>query len=856
MTSASLDRAEWTPTACNMCYARCSILVRKRNGVMVKIEGNPASPVGNGRLCPKGVAGIMTVYDPNRIKTPLKRTNPDKGIGIDPGWVEITWEEALDTITTRLKKVRAEDPRKLLFQATTTTSTNVRRTGLAFVSAFGSPNSWTAGGGIHCGNGAHVIGGVTHASWSIVPDYEYCQYAIYFGSSKGHSAGHVANTNAQKTADARARGMKLVVIDPMCGSAAAKATEWVPIRVGTDAALALAMANVLLNELRIWDAHYLKHRTNGAYLIGPDGIYVRDSSTGRPLVWDPVTDTPRPFDDDSLQDMVLEGEYEVDGARVAPGFQLLKNHVKKYTPEMASEITTVPAGTIRRLARELGENARIGSKIVIDGKELPYRPVAVVYFRGAQGHRNSLYNCLAIELLTQIVGAADVPGGTLGFNPVSFGHPETQRPRYAPTRDADGLMLTGTWVSAHKPYPPREPKPPQTLGLLEIFAFTQSSTILAAAEQEELWEKCKLPYRPEVLINWGANSIMSVGNAQTVADSLKRYTFILSFDVFLNEFTDFADIVLPDTTYLERYDPYVNFPIFSHPAGLGTWGWPIGQPVVAPPGNVRNFVDVMIELGERVGILEGMNGMINVLFDLRDPYKLELDQKYAFPDVCDRVLKMNFGEARGLEWFEKNGVITWPKRVEEVYWRPFIDARVPIYWEHFVRVGRKVKDLAEGYGLSLDYGYYGALPDWLPCPSHQVRDRDYDLFGFYYRDVLHTNSFTMENPWLDEASQMNPLSYVICLNADTAKKKGLKDGDEVWVESVSARRVRGKVKLTEGLHPEALGVGACAGHWSRHQPIARGKGVFFNELLEIDLDHINHANSNLDLCVKVRIRKV
>ena len=88
-----------------------------------------------------------------------------------------------------------------------------------------------------------------HASWSIVPDFEYCNYAIYFGASKGHSAGHASCSNMGKAAEARARGMKMVVVDPMCNFAAAKATEWVPLRVGTDAALALAMCNVMVNEL-------------------------------------------------------------------------------------------------------------------------------------------------------------------------------------------------------------------------------------------------------------------------------------------------------------------------------------------------------------------------------------------------------------------------------------------------------------------------------------------------------------------------------------------------------------------------------------------------------------------------------
>ena len=155
--------------------------------------------------------------------------------------------------------MRAEDPRKLVVQRTTTVTAS-RVPFQAFAAGFGTPNFSASGGGLHCGNGAHLISGIMHASWSIVPDFEYCNYAIYFGASKGHGAGHASCSNMGLAADARARGMKMVVVDPMCNFAAAKATEWVPLRVGTDAALALAMCNVIVNELGIYDGPYLKPR--------------------------------------------------------------------------------------------------------------------------------------------------------------------------------------------------------------------------------------------------------------------------------------------------------------------------------------------------------------------------------------------------------------------------------------------------------------------------------------------------------------------------------------------------------------------------------------------------------------------
>lgn len=848
----------WIPSACSMSYSMCSIKGHVVDGTLVKIEGNQDSPVGSGRLCAKGTSGMMMLYDPNRINKPLKRTNPQKGIGVDPKWVEISWDEAMDLALQKLKECYEYDPRALMLQGTTTCAFTMLWGLFVFGQAFGTPNMFVAGGGLHCGNGSHELGGLMHASWSIVPDWKYCNYAIYFGCSKGHAAGHVANQNAQDAADARARGMKLVVVDPMCNFASGKANEWVPIRVGTDAALALAMCNLLVNEYGTYDRQYLKRCTNGPYLIKDDGHYLREEKTRKPMVWDVVAGVAKPFDDETITDVALEGVYTVDGQRVQTGFQLLKDHLKKFTPEYAAKITTVPQATIRRLAKEFGENARIGSTIVIDGIEVPYRPAAAIYFRGIQGHVNSTYNCLAVDLLNQITGSADACGGALGFNPVCHGHPETGRPAYTPTPDPDGMMITGSWLVPHRPYPLHDAARPSALSLAELFPTAMMSPFLVSADREKWWEKFKIPYRPKVLLNYGANSIMSVGNKDVVADSLQKFDFVISFDIFLNETTDFADLVLPDASYMERLEPNANYPfIFNHPPGLGTWGYAIRQPLVEPIPERRNFLEVIYELADRLGLREPINIATNVYFDLHDKYRLKPSVKYTYEEIVDSVLKDRFGDEHGLEWFKKHGVITWPKNPKEVYWRYFTPVRVPVYFEHFKVAGEQIRRIAREFDAEHDINYFAwePLPDWNPCPSHVEKDPSFDLYSFYYRDSLHTNSLTMENPWLDEASQMNPYTYAITINAEVARKKGFKAGDVVWVESPYGRKVKCKLRLSEGIHPEHVAMAALCGHWSENQPIAKGKGVFYNELLEIDYEHMDPNNHSMDLCVKVKVYK-
>lgn len=292
------------------------------------------------------------------------------------------------------------------------------------------------------------------------PDADYCDYLLLFGCQTGLGTYYALTSMAQTIADARVRGMKLVVVDPYMSSAAEKADEWVPIKPGSDGALACCMLNLLLNEYGIYDSEYLLHHTDAPYLIGADGHYCRDAATGKPLLWDQETGSACTFDDESAASAALEGSFELHGEVCKPAFQMLKERVAKWTPAVVADITTVPAETIRRMAREFGEAARIGSTIVIDGQELPLRPACAIYFKGAHGHSNAWPTSLAIELLCEVVGASNVPGGLLGTNPVAFGHPETKLPRWQPAVGEDGLLQAGA-IGNNDPHGPSAGWPPE-----------------------------------------------------------------------------------------------------------------------------------------------------------------------------------------------------------------------------------------------------------------------------------------------------------------------------------------------------------------------------------------------------------
>jgi molybdopterin-containing oxidoreductase family molybdopterin binding subunit len=168
-----------------MCYNACTVRVHRVNGVAVKIEGIPEAPPNYGKVCAKGNAGMMNLYNPHRITRPLLRTNPQKGIGVDPQWKEISWDEAMDRLVEKLRAAHAKDPRSLVAATFDRYSHFMLR---AFMTAFGSPNLTTASAGFFCGNGMHPVAYTFTASNDVHPDLKLSDYLLMFGTSYGFVA--------------------------------------------------------------------------------------------------------------------------------------------------------------------------------------------------------------------------------------------------------------------------------------------------------------------------------------------------------------------------------------------------------------------------------------------------------------------------------------------------------------------------------------------------------------------------------------------------------------------------------------------------------------------------------------------
>ncbi len=749
----------WIHSVCENCFSSCGIEVRRLQGTVCEIKGDKNCPQNWGKLCAKGAAAIMGIYDPYRVKSPLKRTNPAKGIGVDAGWQEISWDEALDIMVEKLKAVRADDPRKLVISTFDHVALGILGSwGLTF----GTPNRvWV---GYYCGNYLHAAMYLTNGTFHSDFDLDYCNYCILLGNQHGFMVGCNPNIASQSMADARARGMKVVSVDPVCTAAASKSDEWVAIRPGTDGALILGMINILVNELGIYDVPFLKQRTNAPYLVKANGEYARDEETRKPLVWDSQAGIARSFNEPA-GDVALEGRYEVGGIACQPAFQVLKEHVRSYSPEAVSKVTTIPTDVVRRLAREFGQAAEIGSTKTIEGIEFPYRPVAVNIYRGAGAHKHGALTALAVQILNLIVGAFYVPGGHRGLNLIGPGD------SWGPGESADGLIKPPACLGHNAEYYDFEVRAPETLGLHELFPITTNHSPMYQMNTMNP-DKFKLPYKPEVLITCRRNLMTTNVNRQSCGQTLKNIPFVVAFSMHLDEVTDFADLVFPEAHFLERLDLFPNRYYLNISAEAGYFYWGVRQPATPPAGQARRWIDVMWEIADRLGFLPDVYRLMNVELGLKEPYTLNPSKKYNWEEIYDRQAKSWFGPDKGLDWFRQNGYHVQKRTVKERYPGPFLTVRFPLYFENIQRAGMQLAQVTKELKLSWDTSDYQALPDWKPCPAYREESNGQGLYAVNTKLPYHTLSFTTQNPWLDELAENAPYALPILINSKTAARMG------------------------------------------------------------------------------------
>ncbi len=806
---------EWLPTTCWIGKQDCGMLAHIVDGRIVKFEGHPDHPRNRGTLCVKGQSQIMSIYDPYRIKAPLLRTNAK---GVSGEWREISWDEALNLVGSKVKDVIARDKRLLIWQKGRSKAGDFYDD--AFVKASGATK---LGHGAYCSDAAYRAMEYTYGMHGgIHPDFRYCNYLISWGWGLTSSGGNKTCwlTWPRQFLEARERGMKHVTIDPWRRGVGPHTDEWLPIKPVTDLAFWLAIVNVLI-EKGFLDQKYLTRHTNAPSLVKDDGYYLKVDD--KEQVWDTNTNSAQPFDAEGVAPS-LEGEYTVAGTSVKTAFQVLKEHVAQYTPEWAAEICDLPADTIRRVGQELGENARIGSTIVIDGVEVPYRPVGLMAYHVSQ-QELGFQAFRAASIAYMLLGAFEAAGSLR----VDYG-----RKLHKNWEGLDNITIKD---------------PPYNIYLKDSKFFpinTGHPGVAALATLNP--EKYGVDYTPEVMIIHMSNPILSFLDQEVFMEAYAKYKFIAVIDPFMSETADyFADVVLPAAT-IEKYEGPTNVTDQYNDATT------LRLPPMAPLYQSRSEIDIYIDLCQKIGVLYGEGGYIDVVnneLKLDDANKLDLNTKPVVKDIFDRWAKSS-GHSEGIAFFERDGVdVKGPIAADKYYAAvndpPYYGARHRLYGESL----QGYHDVMQEKGVGEIYRQdYTALPTWRQ-PTMNQSPSQYDLTLISHKKVEFKQSRATFNALLNE---LMPEQRVI-MNTKAAEARGIQDDDWVEVESHNAvsgdtRKVLARAKLLEGIRPDTVSMSHHYGFWVH--PWAKDKGPTPNSLFFTGEGYtVNTADQVFQVRVKV-----
>jgi len=894
-------------TTCYMCACRCGIKVWLQDGQIRYIQGNPEHPVNRGVLCAKGSAGIMQHYSPARLRKPLLRVG-ERGAG---EFREIEWDEALDIAVSWLKPIRERDPNELAFF--TGRDQSQALTGW-WAQQFGTVN-YAAHGGFCSVNmaagGLYTLGG---SFWEFgEPDWEHTRYLMLWGVAEDHDSNPIKLGLGRL----KQRGAKIVSINPVRTGYGAIADEWIGIRPGTDGLLAFALIHELLRNDRI-DLEYLVRYTNAHWLVlrepggAQDGLFARDAD-GQPLAWNRTTGAGVRADATGIAPAIV-GEYTLaDGRRAVPVFQLLAERYldPQYAPEAVAERCGIPADTIRRIARELAEAAfEHPVRLPIawtdawgrEHAEMVGRPVAMHAMRGISAHSNGFHTCRALHLLQLLLGAVDTPG-SFRFQP-PFPKPVPPANRPGKTRRADGTLDTAPLGFVHGPEDlvVDEAGQPRRIDHAYSWGYPLAAHGMMHTVIRNAWARD--PYKIDTLLMFMAN--MSWNSAMNTAETIRwltdrdergdyRIPRIIYADAYASEMVAYADLVLPDTTYLERFDAIslLDRPISDADGAADAIRHPLFDPATQAEGrDVRGFQSVLIELGARLGLpgLVNEDGTpkyrdyadyivrherapgVGLLAGWRGPDGTQHGKGAPNPQQLERYIE------HGGFWREEipeharyfkmanRGYLDWAQRMG------FTASNQPIVLQLYSETLQKFRLAAQGHGAHVPpeqhrervATYFDPLPIWYPPFEHaQLAQQaaDFPLHAITQRPMFMYHAWHAQNAWLRQIAARNWLY----LHPDTAQRHGIGDEDWVVVESHNGA-ITVQAKLAANVQPDTVwtwnAIGKRRGAWRLAKDAPEGtRGFLLNHLISDITPRGDYANADpvtgqaawFDL--RVRLRK-
>lgn len=811
-------------TGCAICPNFCGIDVTVAGGVIRTIypDAERADYYNHG-ICPKGASGMYNTYDPYRLKKPLMRTNPKKGPNEDPRWVEISWDDAFRSITARLAKIRAENPAKLIWQHGQGKYLIQEQYAVAFTKAFGTPNM------VHrttaCEAARHVADELTWASGGITPDLKYSKLLLNFGANY-HEGEQTARWLDWQTAMSREQGLKVVVVEPRLSGVAAKADEWVPVRPGKDPVMLLAMAKVLIDAGAI-DEPFLIEYTNSPQLVDEAGKIVKGTDGRTPLVWDTASNSAKLYT--AGVKPALKGAYNVDGKPVRTAFQVLSDSIRELTPQYAEELCGVPAATIERLARTFAKEARIGETIELDGLKLRYRPAVLYTFRGLSAKEHGVQGWRAGLIVNMLVGSIDAVGGLLLGGAYA-------RPQYFDVSKCE--------------------YPPTRADLAQSVFFPYANHHIAQTPQLTVMDPPSwgLKYTPEMQIFYATNRPVSIPDSWRQFEGLTK-TFNVVIDVVMSESCWYADIVLPDKTYLEswHFAPTRGTPEAGHSA--------IRQPIVNPYNLEQDAFTIMWELMKRLGLRERYIDEINKSWGLKE-VKFKPGRDYTPRESVEVIwadkTKKDFAVAveKGFVGSKKSAKSKYLTGAEDKFKGPG-KPKMKLYADQLIDSYYKVEGIAKKNNLTrIDLAKYKIAYSPLPTKEHAFPTPHREATGYPLYLITHKrmyrnqSAFTANNAILNQALGPDAAMNYVQLNTTTARELGIKSGDAVTLET-RIGKVGGTAQVVEGIRPDTVAVSYHYGTFSPGLSAAARKGTWINQVLENHPDLISGHNSFNDTKCKL-----
>ena len=798
-------------TTCYMCACRCGINVHLKDGKVAYIEGNKDHPVNQGVLCAKGSAGIMQVNAPSRLDAPLMRVGP-RGSG---EFKKISWEEALDLAVEWLNPLKKKAPEKLAFFTGRDQSQSFTS---YFAQMFGTPN-YAAHGGFCSVNmataGIYTMGG---AFWEFgQPDWDYTKLFILFGVAEDHDS----NPIKMGIGKIKERGAKIVGVNPIRTGYNAVADEWLGITPGTDGLLILSLINTLIKAGKI-DLDYLAKYTNAPVFLDPENGLILKDKNDKPLVKDRITGKVCAFDTKGIQPD-LNATYRVRGATSTTVFHkiITKYLSSEYEPEKVEKICGISAKKIRALANEIAKVAfEEEFELPIEWtdfrgekhKSMKGRPVSFHSMRGVSAHSNGFQTCRALHMLQILLGTVEVPGG-FRFKP-PYPKPSSIHPKphfkVTPNAPLDGPHLG----FVHGPEDLALDDQGNPVRIDKAFSWENPMSAHGLMHMVISNAYAGDPYKIDTLFmymaNMSWNSSMNTSGVMemlTEKDNKGDYIIprIIYSDAYSSEMVAYADLILPDTTYLERHDciSLLDRPISEADGAADAIRWP----VIEPDRDVRGFQSVLVDLGARLDLPGFINEDGSPKYRDYEDYIVNHLRK---PDIGPLAGFRGDGSAEGRGpvnpkptdgYIEHGGLYVSHAPEAARHVKPWnnayqdwavelglYDNPSPYIFNLYSEPMRKFQLAAEGVGERLPPEHLkdrlkkvmSPLPIWYSTEPDNEENGEYPIHALTQRPMAMYHSWGSQNAWLRQIHGLNPLYVPTKIMRDY----NLKTGDWVKLSSI------------------------------------------------------------------------